>query len=331
MLRRRWLVRGLLVALIVIALIPLLWAVITCACEPAAITPTFGPIAGDNPLVETREILFMSNRDGDWDIYAMALADGSVKNLTANDADDGFASYSADGGAITFLSNRSGVLDPFMMDADGGNLHPVANDLPTIISVLSSGRLNWDYTDRWEARSAFVSLRDLNLEVYVRDADGERNLSQNGAVDWYPAWSADGGRIAFASDRDGNQEIYVMDADGGNPRRLTDSPGDDLYPMWWGSTLYFMSDRDIPFAHGQIGLYALNPDDANPQARRVGADSTVAFLDPQIWLADGLQLFADNSDGDWDIYVADGVGRHKVNLTDSSADDLFAVWRPQGR
>jgi hypothetical protein len=101
--------------------------------------------------------------------------------------------------------------------------------------------------------------------------------------------------------------------------------------MWRGSTLYFMSDRDIPFAHGQIGLYALNPDDANPQARRVGADTTVAFLDPQIWLADGLQLFADNSDGDWDIYVADGVGRHKVNLTDNSADDLFAVWRPQGR
>lgn len=330
MLRRRWIAVVLALALVIILAV-VLFRFVICDCEPTPITPTFGPISGDNPLVETREILFMSNRDGDWDIYVLALADGSITNLTDNNADDGFASYSADGGAITFLSNRDGALDPFMMDADGGNVHPVANDLPTIISVLSSGRLNWDDADRWENQTAFVSLRDLNLEVYLRDAEGERNLSQNGAVDWYPAWSADGSKIAFASDRDGNQEIYVMDADGGNPRRLTDAPGDDLYPMWWGSTLYFMSDRDIPFAGGQIGLYALNLDNADPQVERVSADMTIAFLDPQIWLPDGTQLYADNSDGDWDIYTADGVGRHKVNLTENDADDLFAVWRPQDR
>jgi Tol biopolymer transport system component len=149
-------------------------------------------------------------------------------------------------------------------------------------------------------------------------------------VDWFPAWSTAGDQIAFASDRDGNQEIYVMDAEGGNARRLTDAPGDDSYPMWWGSTVYFMSDRDTPFEHGQIGLYAINPDDADPQARRVGADTAVPFLDAQIWQPNATQIYADNRDGDWDIYLADGVGRHKVNLTDNDADDLFAVWRPKG-
>lgn len=328
--RWRWVVRGLLLALVGIALAALVFMVILNDRLPARtpITPTFGAISGDNPLVETREILFMSNRDGDWDIYTMALADGSVTNLTNNDADDGFASYSVDGGAITFLSNRDGELNPFMMDADGSSVRPVANDLPTILSVLSSGRLNWDDADRWDAPGLFVSLRDLNLEVYLSDADGEHNLSQNGAVDWYPAWSADGSMIAFASDRDGNQEIYVMDADGGNPRRITDSAGDDLYPMWWGSALYFMSDRDIPFAHGQIGLYRIDLTADDPQIQHVGADTTVSWLDPQIWRANGTQMYAANGDGDWDIYLADGVGRHVVNLTDNDADDLFAVWRP---
>ena len=40
------------------------------------------------------------------------------------------------------------------------------------------------------------------------------------------------GRIAFMSDRDWNWEIYVMDADGGNPRNLTNNPGEDKNPSW---------------------------------------------------------------------------------------------------
>ncbi len=328
--RRRIII--LLVVALIVVVAAFTYTFVICACSPAPlpITPTFGPISGENRLMETREILFMSNRDGDWDIYTMALADGSVTNLTNNDADDGFASYSVDGGAITFLSNRDGELNPYMMDADGANVRPVANDLPTILSVLSSGRLNWDDAANPPDRTAFVSLRDLNLEVYVRDGEGEHNLTQNGAVDWYPAWSADGARIAFASDRDGNQEIYVMDADGGNARRLTDAPGDDLYPMWWGSVVYFMSDRDIPFAHGEIGLYAVDPDAAEPQVERVDAGASVTYLDAQLWATDGAQLYASNAGGNWDIYLADSVGRHVVNLTDNAADDLFAVWRPKG-
>ncbi len=324
---RRFAVAALVVGIAILAEAITL-ALRTHAPEP--ITPTVGAISGDNPLVETREILFTSNRDGDWDIYVMRLADGSVVNLTNNDADDGFASYSADGGAITFLSNRDGALDPYMMNADGTNVHPVANDLSTIISVVSSGRLDWDFAyDTTNDRAAFVSLRDLNLEVYGKDASGEHNLSANGAVDWYPAWSQDGSKIAFDSDRDGNQEIYIMDADGGNPRRLTDAPGDDLYPMWSADKLYFMSDRDIPFASGQVGLYVLNPADASPQAQRVDAGTSVTYLDPQRWQADGSLIYASNADGDWDIYRADSVGRNVVNLTNNDADDLFAVWRPQ--
>ena len=45
--------------------------------------------------------------------------------------------------------------------------------------------------------------------------------------------SGDGqGQIVFSTDRDGNNEIYVMNADGSNPRRLTNSPADDLFPEW---------------------------------------------------------------------------------------------------
>jgi len=71
---------------------------------------------------DQRTIMIMSNRDGDWDIYEVALADGSAVNLTADDdpqSADGFGSYSSDGGAVSFLSSRNGELEAFNMNADG--------------------------------------------------------------------------------------------------------------------------------------------------------------------------------------------------------------------
>ena len=53
-------------------------------------------------------------------------------------------------------------------------------------------------------------------------------------------------RIAFMSDRDWHWEIYVMDNDGGNPRNLSNNPGEDMDPSWSpdGQWIAFTSDRD---------------------------------------------------------------------------------------
>ena len=57
-------------------------------------------------------------------------------------------------------------------------------------------------------------------------------MTRNEVEDLLPAWSPDGRSIAFVSERDGNREIYIMRADGSSQIRLTDNPGDDMYPAW---------------------------------------------------------------------------------------------------
>ena len=84
------------------------------------------------------------------------------------------------------------------------------------------------------AKIAFTSKDDGNLEVYVMDPDGSKqvNLTWHAAEDFGPDWSPTGEHIAFNSDRDGIRDIYLMDADGSNVRRVLQSSAHRWCPAW---------------------------------------------------------------------------------------------------
>ena len=185
------------------------------------------------------QIAFVSQRDGDFEIYVMDADGGNQQRLTNNPGDDRFPSWSPDGKRIAFSARRPGhfennfgtTYEIYAMDADGGNEQR-----------LTENRNN-DWHPSWSPdgkRIAFSSDRkgDLqNFEIYAMDADGgnEQRLTENRAHDRFPSWSPDGKRIAFFSSRDGNTEIYVMDADGENQQNLTNNRHADDSPAWLNS------------------------------------------------------------------------------------------------
>lgn len=67
-------------------------------------------------------LVFMSHRDGNWEIYITTTAGGEQVNLTRNPADDGLPAWSPDGRWIAFLSHRGGAWAIWAMTPDGGNV-----------------------------------------------------------------------------------------------------------------------------------------------------------------------------------------------------------------
>jgi tetratricopeptide (TPR) repeat protein len=73
------------------------------------------------PAAHGDKIVFMSTRDGNWEIYSMNADGSGLKRLTNNAANDGLPTWSPDGKTLAFVSNQSGPWAVWAMNADGSN------------------------------------------------------------------------------------------------------------------------------------------------------------------------------------------------------------------
>jgi TolB protein len=71
------------------------------------------------------QVAYMSDHDGNWEIYLLDFPWGKVVRMTRHEADDGLPTWSPDGQHIAFLSNREGTWAVYVMSRDGKTLSKV--------------------------------------------------------------------------------------------------------------------------------------------------------------------------------------------------------------
>ncbi len=165
----------------------------------------------------------------DSDIFISNLDGSERRKLTNHSSIDTSPAWSSTARQISFVSDRSGTPQIWMMDADGSNLRRLVDrgghcDSPSWSPDGVYLLYSWQAPKRFK-HDIFV-LEAMSGEI-VQITSG-RGSNEN------PHWSPDGRHIAFQSDRSGSKQLFIMNLNGQGLKQLTvyginESPGWSSY------------------------------------------------------------------------------------------------------
>jgi serine/threonine protein kinase len=189
-------------------------------------------------------------------------------------------------GQVAFASQRTGVPQIYLINADASDLHPVTN-LPE-----GACQPSWSPSG---SRLVFTSPCQNNTDsyhessLYLINADGSDLTPLNSAPggDFDPAWSPDGKHIAFTSLRDGHKEIYALEMSTFKVTRLTFSDADEenSQPDWspFNNQIVFVKKR-----FGALQIWTMTDTGQNPEQVVRSGQTLWDYL--PVWTPDGQSI-----------------------------------------
>ncbi len=193
---------------------------------------TDNPKYDAEPVVSSdgKEIVFGSQREGNFDVYVMNADGSNLRRLTDRYGYNGGPWFSPDGRKIVWRA-----------------WYPVTDAEKA----------------QWKDSMENNYILAYPLDLWVMDADGSNKqmILHNGATNFAPSWHPDGRRIIFASNMDDwhadirqyghNFELYLINSDGTGLERITYNNVFDSFPMFSpdGKKLAWASNRNPQKPH----------------------------------------------------------------------------------
>ncbi len=193
-------------------------------------------------------IVFVSDRDGNEEIYTANVDGSSPRNLTNSPNMDREPAWSFDGARIAFVSDRDGNAEIYTMSAaDGSAPTRVTNN------ATADGEPVWSR----DGKLAFAATSTSGaVDLWVVDPTGPRALTTNEKVR-NPVWSPDGARIAYVAESpvgSGREEIFSIRADGTDKIQYTVNGGKVSGLTWSPGGLWLVYADD---SSGNYDLYSI--------------------------------------------------------------------------
>lgn len=194
------------------------------------------------------------------DLYKVSARGGEAKRLTSHAGYEMFPHFSPDGKTIAFTGQYDGNTEVYTIPADGGE--------PLRVTYTATNQRD-DVGDRmgpnnivtaWTADGAKIVYRNrigsgFGGKLYTVAKEGGLSevipLPEGG----FCSFSPDGKRLAYNRVmrefrtwkyyRGGMaDDVWIYDAGKKTVENITNNRAQDIFPMWVGDEIYFLSDRD---------------------------------------------------------------------------------------
>ena len=296
-----------------------IWGIAMSAVLTLVVVVGFGCGGGGG---NGNKIAFVSERNGNAEIYVMNPDGSDQTRLTVNNAADSEPRWSPDRQIIAYLSEESGDQEINRVVFSKEDARP--ERLTNVPGLDEQHRWSPDGT-----RIAFISSYRGRPEIYLINSNGSGFApvtfdSVGPSEPQLGSWSPDGQWIVYTLHPEGEGPgIFIRNPNGVNRNRLT--TGKDYNPTWSpdGTKIVYTSMRD-----GNMEIVVMNSDSSD-QVQLTNNDT--ADVQPT-WSPDGQRIaFVSESDGDAEIYVMNVDGGHVSPLTRNQVKDDNPVWSPDGK
>jgi tricorn protease len=195
------------------------------------------------------------------DLYTVSSQGGVARKVTNGDGYEMFARFSPDGKQLAFTAQYDGNTEVYVMPASGGE--PVRLTCTATLNRddvsdrmgPNNITMTWKDNDHIVYRSRKQSFNDFKGKLFLVSNKGGLSEELPLPVGGFCSYSPDKTQLAY------NQvfrefrtwkyyqggmadDIWIYDFKTRKVENITNNPHQDIFPMWTGKEIYFLSDRD---------------------------------------------------------------------------------------
>lgn len=169
-------------------------------------------------------LAYYANPQGQFDVF-VRMPSGAVNHVIANPSYDGSPQWRPEHGQWSFMSDRDGRFQLYLVNVDSGTVSRLTEQPGTITNHA------WSSDGRYVA---YENRVEGNADIWLMDTqDGTtRRVVADAASDFDPAFSPEDDRLVFQSNRSGRYQLHVLSLADGSVRALPEQEGHATGPFW---------------------------------------------------------------------------------------------------